>query len=96
MLAILTWPTIKTLTSCFVGQARHNTNRPGAQRSGLRGSGGRPSEDTTGELVRAFREHNSPEPVEVPGIEPGSSVALSGLLRAQFTMPLLGPTDHVN
>jgi hypothetical protein len=34
--------------------------------------------------------------VEVPGIEPGSSVASTGLLRAQFTMPLLDPTDHVN
>lgn len=34
--------------------------------------------------------------VEVPGIEPGSSVALPGLLRAQFAMPLLGPTDHAN
>ena len=30
--------------------------------------------------------------VEVPGIEPGSFVVLSGLLRAQLTMPLLGPT----
>jgi hypothetical protein len=34
--------------------------------------------------------------VEVPGIEPGSSVASTGLLRAQFTVPLLGPTGHVN
>ena len=34
--------------------------------------------------------------VEVPGIEPGSSVAFPGLLRAQFTVPLLGPTGHVN
>jgi hypothetical protein len=34
--------------------------------------------------------------VEVPGIEPGSSVASSGLLRAQFTVPLLGPAGHVN
>jgi hypothetical protein len=34
--------------------------------------------------------------VEVPGIEPGSFVASSGLLRAQLTMPLLGPTDHVS
>src|SRR5690606_31614533 len=34
--------------------------------------------------------------VEVPGIEPGSSVASPGLLRAQFTVPLLGPTGHVN
>jgi site-specific DNA recombinase len=30
--------------------------------------------------------------VEVPGIEPGSSVASSGLLRAQSAMPLLGST----
>jgi len=34
--------------------------------------------------------------VEVPGIEPGSSVAFPGLLRAQSTVPLLGPTDLVN
>jgi hypothetical protein len=34
--------------------------------------------------------------VEVPGIEPGSSGASSGLLRAQLTVPLLGPTDHVS
>ena len=34
--------------------------------------------------------------VEVPGIEPGSFVVLSGLLRAQLTMPLLGPTNHVS
>ena len=34
--------------------------------------------------------------VEVPGIEPGSSAASSRLLRAQLTMPLLGPTDHMS
>ena len=34
--------------------------------------------------------------VEVPGIEPGSSGALPGLLRAQLTVPLLGPTNHVS
>jgi hypothetical protein len=34
--------------------------------------------------------------VEVPGIEPGSFVASSGLLRAQLTLPLLGPPDHVS
>ncbi|GAA0532658.1 hypothetical protein GCM10010172_11810 [Paractinoplanes ferrugineus] len=34
--------------------------------------------------------------VEVPGIEPGSFAVLSGLLRAQLTMPLLAPTDHVS
>ena len=39
---------------------------------------------------------NKTSRVEVPGIEPGSSVALPRLLRAQFTMSLLGPTDHVN
>jgi hypothetical protein len=34
--------------------------------------------------------------VEVPGIEPGSFVALPGLLRAQLAMPLLGPSDHAS
>ena len=34
--------------------------------------------------------------VEVPGIEPGSFVVLSGLLRAQLTMSLLGPGNHVS
>ncbi len=39
---------------------------------------------------------SKPSMVEVPGIEPGSSVALPGLLRAQLTVPLLGPSDHVS
>jgi hypothetical protein len=34
--------------------------------------------------------------VEVPGIEPGSSGVLPGLLRAQFALSLLGPTGHAN
>ncbi len=34
--------------------------------------------------------------VEVPGIEPGSSVVLPGLLRAQFAVSLLGPIGHAN
>ena len=34
--------------------------------------------------------------VEVPGIEPGSSVASSGLLRAQSTTSLLGSTGHAD
>jgi hypothetical protein len=34
--------------------------------------------------------------VEVPGIEPGSFVALMGLLRAQYASSLLGPTDHAH
>src|SRR2546422_650034 len=42
-----------------------------------------------------FPQASSPR-VEVPGIEPGSSVALPGLLRAQFTVSLLDPTGHVN
>lgn len=36
------------------------------------------------------------EVVEVPGIEPGSFAGLSGLLRAQLAMPLLGPTAHAS
>ena len=34
--------------------------------------------------------------VEVPGIEPGSSGVSTGLLRAQLTGSLLGPTVHVS
>jgi site-specific DNA recombinase len=34
--------------------------------------------------------------VEVPGIEPGSFVVSSGLLRAQSATPLLGPTGHAD
>jgi site-specific DNA recombinase len=34
--------------------------------------------------------------VEVPGIEPGSFGVLSGLLRAQLAVSLLGPTDHTS
>ena len=48
------------------------------------------------------RERRMPRPmtwvpfVEVPGIEPGSSVASRGLLRAQSALPQLGPTGHAN
>src|ERR1700760_1160246 len=78
--------------------ASHDPTQPRCQRKELApwGSGGSPPRTRTGDAVRALRGHTSPEPVEVPGIEPGSSVASTGLLRAQFTMPLLGPTDHVN
>jgi hypothetical protein len=34
--------------------------------------------------------------VEVPGIEPGSFVALMGLLRAQCAASLLGLTSHAH
>ncbi len=34
--------------------------------------------------------------VELPGIEPGSSAASSGLLRVQFAVPLLGSLGHAN
>jgi hypothetical protein len=34
--------------------------------------------------------------VEVPGNEPGSFGASSGLLRAQLAVPLLDPTDHAS
>jgi len=51
---------------------------------------------------RGYRVHSAeqgvitPCLVEVPGIEPGSFVALMGLLRAQCASPLLGPTDHAH
>jgi hypothetical protein len=38
----------------------------------------------------------APSGVEVPGIEPGSSVASQGLLRAQSALSLLGSTGHAN
>ncbi|OLM12521.1 hypothetical protein Ae505Ps2_2649c [Pseudonocardia sp. Ae505_Ps2] len=34
--------------------------------------------------------------MEVPGIEPGSSVGSRGLLRAQSAVSLLGSTGHAN
>ena len=34
--------------------------------------------------------------VEVAGIEPASSVASTGLLRAQCALPLLGPSGHAH
>ncbi|OLL81895.1 hypothetical protein Ae168Ps1_4301c [Pseudonocardia sp. Ae168_Ps1] len=34
--------------------------------------------------------------VEVPGIEPGSSVGSRGLLRAQSALSLLGSTGHAD
>ena len=37
-----------------------------------------------------------PVTVEVAGIEPASSVASTGLLRAQCAVSLLGPTDHAH
>ena len=50
-----------------------------------------PAETAPNGVVRTMTKS-----VEVPGIEPGSSAALPGLLRAQFTVPLLGPIGHVN
>ena len=41
----------------------------------------------------ASRQHLG---VEVAGIEPASFDASPGLLRAQFALPLLGPTVHAN
>lgn len=59
-------------------------------------SGGTIGAAAPGELSPAVAGSSNPHVVEVPGIEPGSFVALSGLLRAQLTMPLLGPTNHVS
>lgn len=75
--------------------SRHPPRRWVSRRQEGEGSGRlgpRRDPDRKGECVR--RTH-SPT-VEVPGIEPGSSVASPGLLRAQFAMPLLGPTGHAN
>jgi len=57
---------------------------------------------TNGRGPLGYRVHSvapgvmTPCLVEVPGIEPGSFVALMGLLRAQCAVPLLGPTDHAH
>ncbi len=59
-------------------------------------SGGTDGAAASSELSPAVAGSSKPSLVEVPGIEPGSFVALSGLLRAQLTMPLLGPANHVS
>ena len=56
----------------------------------------RTQQTTVRENHLADRGVNETYLVEVPGIEPGSSAASSRLLRAQLTMPLLGPTDHMS
>jgi site-specific DNA recombinase len=50
-----------------------------------------PAEATPTGMVRTMTKS-----VEVPGIEPGSSVASPGLLRAQSATSLLGPTGLAN
>jgi site-specific DNA recombinase len=66
-------------------------------------SGTRPdTQKPNGRGPHGYRVHSvargviTPCLVEVPGIEPGSFVALMGLLRAQCASPLLGPTDHAH
>lgn len=54
-------------------------------------TGGKPPVRTPKAGVRAMTNL-----VEVPGIEPGSFVVLSGLLRAQSAKPLLGSTDRAD
>lgn len=63
------------------------------------GPGVRPPDNTTkAETAASVPREQVPAfgRVEVPGIEPGSSGALPRLLRAQFALPLLGPTGHAN
>jgi hypothetical protein len=73
--------------------------RPYAARAGC---GSWPSSTAVRERTRTPEKRGCPghrprhPPVEVPGIEPGSSVASSGLLRAQSTKPLLGSTGHAD
>jgi hypothetical protein len=59
----------------------------------VRGPAGLSPSTGFGELIRVFGENPG---VEVAGIEPASSGAQPGLLRAQFTVSLLDPTDLVN
>jgi hypothetical protein len=75
--------------------ARGHTRRATTAPRGFRGLGPRSGNDeaTWFALSANTGRHRL---VEVPGIEPGSFVVLSGLLRAQLTMPLLGPTVHVS
>jgi hypothetical protein len=47
----------------------------------------------SGKRIQLFGENPW---VEVAGIEPASFDARPGLLRAQFAVPLLGPTAHAN
>ena len=62
---------------------------------GLRGLGPRSRHDEW--AGSAFCADTPAHPlVEVPGIEPGSFGVLSGLLRAQLAVSLLGPTDHTS
>ena len=52
---------------------------------------------TDGEVGLRKRKPTSPvRSVEVAGIEPASSVASTGLLRAQCAVSLLGPTGHAH
>ena len=60
--------------------------------------GGRPrGQHDEWPLVRALRGQGPPRTlVEVAGIEPASFGDLTGLLRAQLALPLLGPTGHTS
>ncbi|GAA4411668.1 recombinase family protein [Actinokineospora soli] len=76
------------------------TDSAGERSRGRRPDGATASADQTVRdlLASVFADRGSSRAllVEVPGIEPGSSVALPRLLRAQFAVSLLGPTDHAN
>jgi len=59
-----------------------------------------PGQKPNGRGPLGYRVHSiaqgviTPCLVEVAGIEPASSDALTGLLRAQYARPLLDPTSH--
>ena len=72
---------------------RHGTDgAPGDDEAGATAVRGGPGFSPTAGLAC----HQDPGVVEVAGIEPASSDATPGLLRAQFALPLLDPTDHAN
>ena len=58
--------------------------------------GASPTKTTRAPGLRCPQTWGSRGRVEVPGIEPGSSVALPGLLRVQSAVSLLGPTVHAD
>ena len=74
--------------------------RPQTARPAVRTTSGAQTPNGRGPL--GYRVHSvapgviTPCLVEVPGIEPGSFVALMGLLRAQCALSLLGLTDHAH
>ena len=89
-LKLPSWPPSRNAPS-FASTVRSATTAP----RGVRGLGPRSRNTGTAPGSR-FPRAGGRQAVEVPGIEPGSFGVSSGLLRAQLTLPLLAPSDHVS